>query len=85
VILSYAQPYANHNGGQLAFGSDGTLYIGSGDGGSEGDPQKNGQNLSELLGKILRIDVNQASNNQPYSIPTDNPYYNNTVLLRPYY
>jgi len=78
VILSYAQPYANHNGGQLAFGSDGTLYIGSGDGGSEGDPQKNGQNLSKLLGKILRIDVSQASNNQPYSIPTDNPYYNNT-------
>ncbi len=71
VILRVEQPYPNHNGGQLAFGPDGKLYIGLGDGGSEGDPQGNGQRLDTLLAKILRIDVDAAD---PYAIPADNPF-----------
>jgi glucose/arabinose dehydrogenase len=70
-ILSLAQPYANHNGGLVAFGPDGRLYIGFGDGGSGGDPQGNGQNRGTLLGKLLRIDVDAGS---PYAIPADNPF-----------
>jgi glucose/arabinose dehydrogenase len=70
-VLSIDQPYPNHNGGQLQFGSDGMLYIGMGDGGSGGDPQNNGQNTQALLGKLLRIDVSQPG--QPYTIPRDNP------------
>jgi glucose/arabinose dehydrogenase len=71
VILQINQPYSNHNGGEVAFGPDGYLYMGFGDGGSGGDPQGNGQNTSSLLGKILRIDVD---NGQPYAIPGDNPF-----------
>jgi glucose/arabinose dehydrogenase len=71
VILRVDQPYANHNGGHLAFGPDGYLYIGLGDGGSGGDPRGNGQNPAALLGKMLRIDVNAAL---PYGIPGDNPF-----------
>lgn len=74
VILEVAQPYPNHNGGQIAFGADGYLYIGLGDGGAAGDPQGNGQDTSTLLGSILRIDVSGASEGQPYSIPPDNPF-----------
>ncbi len=74
ILLSISQPYTNHNGGQLAFGPDGFLYIASGDGGSGGDPQGNAQNLNSLLGKILRIDVNQAENGMEYGIPVDNPF-----------
>lgn len=71
VLLQVDQPYANHNGGHLAFGPDGYLYIGLGDGGSGGDPQGNGQKLGTLLGKMLRIDVN---NEAGYVIPKDNPF-----------
>jgi glucose/arabinose dehydrogenase len=71
-ILKIAQPFANHNGGQLAFGPDGYLYVGMGDGGSGGDPFNNGQSLGTLLGKILRIDVRGAAS--PYGIPPDNPF-----------
>ncbi len=71
VLLTIAQPYANHNGGQLAFGPDGYLYIGMGDGGSAGDPHNNAQNPAQLLGKILRIAVRGE---ETYSIPPDNPY-----------
>jgi glucose/arabinose dehydrogenase len=72
IVLGVDQPFANHNGGQLAFGPDGFLYIGMGDGGSGGDPQNHGQNPGSLLGKILRIDV--ESGQVPYGIPPDNPF-----------
>src|SRR5439155_900879 len=71
ILLTVPQPFANHNGGQLAFGPDGFLYIGMGDGDSGGDPGNRAQNLGELLGKILRIDVNGAV---PYAIPATNPF-----------
>jgi len=77
VILTYAQPYDNHNGGQLAFGPDGYLYIAVGDGGSGGDPHGNGQNRSTLLGSILRIDVDNQANGNNYAIPKDNPFARN--------
>ncbi len=73
VIMQIDQPWANHNGGELAFGPDGYLYIGSGDGGWEGDPLEAGQNLSTILGKLLRIDVN-VEDGRPYGIPQDNPF-----------
>ena len=71
LLLTIDQPFANHNGGMVAFGADGMLYIGMGDGGSGGDPQGHGQNLNSLLGKILRIDVDRGD---PYAIPPDNPF-----------
>ncbi|MGV8836218.1 PQQ-dependent sugar dehydrogenase [Cellvibrio sp.] len=74
ILLRFNQPYSNHNGGQIAFGGDGYLYISSGDGGSGGDPQQNGQNTNNLLGKILRIDVNNTSGGRNYAIPADNPF-----------
>ncbi|WP_422105012.1 PQQ-dependent sugar dehydrogenase [Winogradskyella sp.] len=79
IILTYDQPFPNHNGGDLAFGADGYLYISSGDGGSGGDPQDNGQDLENLLGKILRIDVNNSSVSDPYDIPADNPFVGNAA------
>lgn len=76
-ILKVDQPYANHNGGMLAFGPDGMLYIGLGDGGSGGDPQNHAQNMKSWLGKMLRIDVSKATKARPYSIPKDNPKWGN--------
>jgi len=71
ILLTIPQPYSNHNGGTIKFGSDGYLYIGMGDGGSGGDPENRAQNINSLLGKMLRIDVNSGS---PYTIPSGNPY-----------
>lgn len=71
ILLAVDQPFSNHNGGKIAFGPDRFLYIGLGDGGSGGDPQKNGQNKDVLLGKILRIDPNGGD---PYGIPPSNPF-----------
>jgi glucose/arabinose dehydrogenase len=70
-ILSFKQPYENHNGGWLSFGPDGFLYIGTGDGGSQNDPHNNGQSLNTYLGKLLRIDV---SGPKGYTIPSGNPF-----------
>lgn len=71
LILAIDQPYANHNGGLNLFGPDGMLYIGMGDGGSQGDPHGNGQNRNVLLGKLLRINVDRGD---PYVVPAGNPY-----------
>ena len=77
VVLEILQPFTNHNGGMLAFGADGYLYIGMGDGGSGGDPFNNAQNLDTLLGKILRIDIDDTAGGKGYGIPPDNPYAGN--------
>lgn len=75
-LLHIAQPFSNHNGGQLQFGPDGYLYIGMGDGGSGGDPGNRAQNMNELLGKMLRIDVNAAT----YAVPPSNPFVNRSGI-----
>lgn len=74
VLVTIDQPFANHNGGGLAFGPDGFLYIATGDGGGGGDPEENGQALDTQLGKLLRIDVDRRGQRFPYGIPPDNPF-----------
>jgi glucose/arabinose dehydrogenase len=81
-ILTFAQPFANHNGGQLRFGPDGELYIAVGDGGSGGDPEENAQDRTTLLGSILRIDVDNQEDGNNYAIPADNPYAENSQGFR---
>lgn len=83
ILMTFQQPYQNHNGGQLAFGpDDGYLYIATGDGGSGGDPHGNAQNRETLLGKILRIDVDNKDPGLNYAIPPDNPFTGNTEGYR---
>ena len=79
VVISAAQPFDNHNGGCIQFGSDGYLYLGLGDGGAGGDPLKKGQDRTQLLGKLLRLDVSTL----PYTIPSTNPYASSTSGFRP--
>lgn len=76
ILLQIDQPFPNHNGGAVVFGPDGMLYIATGDGGSGGDPQGNGQRLDTLLGKVLRIDVDRPPDGvgEPYRVPADNPF-----------
>jgi glucose/arabinose dehydrogenase len=82
-MVQFMDPYDNHNGGQLVFGpDDGYLYAACGDGGSFGDPECRAQNLRLLLGKILRIDVDNPSGGRPYGIPPDNPFAGNTEGYR---
>jgi glucose/arabinose dehydrogenase len=75
MLLTVEQPFPNHNGGQILFGPDGMLYIGLGDGGSDGDPGGRGQSLTDLLGDILRVDVASGTS---YTIPPDNPFVGRT-------
>ncbi len=78
-LFNFLQPYGNHNGGWIGFReTDGYLYIGTGDGGSGGDPENNGQKLTTMLGKILRIDVNNQDPGLNYAIPPDNPFVDST-------
>jgi hypothetical protein len=81
IILTIIQPFSNHNGGGIAFGPDGYLYIGMGDGGSGGDPEDNGQDPQSLLGKMLRIDVDVADDATLYEIPADNPFVGDNSVL----
>lgn len=76
VVMKIAQPFSNHNGGSIAFGHDGYLYIALGDGGGRNDPLGNGQNLKTLMGSLLRIDVDQQQSGNNYGIPDDNPFLN---------
>jgi glucose/arabinose dehydrogenase/plastocyanin len=82
VLLSEEDPFTNHNGGTLHFGPDGYLYLSIGDGGSAGDPYDNAQDLSTVLGKILRIDVN-VQGGEPYAIPADNPFAGGGIIAEP--
>jgi glucose/arabinose dehydrogenase len=79
-VMTISQPYANHNGGHMAFGPDGYLYIGMGDGGGSGDPGNRAQSLSSLHGKMLRIDIDHWANGKRYSVPSTNPYVGRTGL-----
>ncbi|MEZ4802899.1 MAG: PQQ-dependent sugar dehydrogenase [Gelidibacter sp.] len=81
-LLTYTQPFPNHNGGDMAFGADGYLYISSGDGGDAGDPGDRAQSLTTLLGKLLRIDVDNTSNGNNYAIPSDNPFFGSTTEMQ---
>ena len=80
IILSIVQPAANHNGGNLVFGPDGYLYIGTGDGGGAGDQYRNAQNGQALLGKMLRLDVDHPDGGRAYGVPADNPFVGNPAM-----
>jgi len=81
TLLTWPQPFMNHNGGQLAFGPDGLLYVGLGDGGDGGDPGNRGQDLTTLLGKILRIDVDSTDPGLNYAVPPSNPFFDSAPSL----
>ena len=77
-VLVVAHPFSNHNGGMVEFGPDGFLYIAMGDGGSANDPDRRAQSIDDLLGKILRIDVDRPNGSVPYSSPASNPFFGAT-------
>lgn len=81
IVLRFAQPYDNHNGGKIAFGPDGYLYVSTGDGGAWGDPHQNAQDLTSWLGKLHRIDINSTQKGS-YGIPVDNPWAGNREGFR---
>lgn len=81
LIINEFQPFGNHNGGCIQFGADGYLYVGLGDGGSGGDPGNRAQNLQLLLGKMLRLDIDNAEGGNNYAIPADNPFLGNPDAL----
>lgn len=81
ILMTINQPYSNHNGGDIAFGEEGYLYIATGDGGSGSDPENRSQDLTTLLGKLLRINVNNSGTNPNYAIPADNPFVSNSNAL----
>jgi len=85
ILLEIPQPFANHNGGSIAFGPDGYLYIGLGDGGGQNDPLANGQDRSSLLGSILRIDIDSSTLERKYGIPKDNPLRNDETFRKEIY
>ena len=74
IVYELTQPYPNHNGGKIVFDNDGYLYLGFGDGGSAADPKGNGQDLTNVYGTIIRLDVSQSSAEEPYRIPPGNPF-----------
>lgn len=75
IIITIPHPDSNHNGGTIAFGADGFLYAGTGDGGGANDPSNNAQNINQLLGKFIRLNINPpAGSNAPYTVPADNPF-----------
>lgn len=82
LLLTYEQPFSNHNGGDMIFGPDGYLYISSGDGGDGGDPGDRAQSLNTLLGKMLRIDVNNTNGDTNYAIPPDNPFFGSSSAMQ---
>ncbi|MFQ5771135.1 MAG: PQQ-dependent sugar dehydrogenase, partial [bacterium] len=82
ILMQFSQPFSNHNGGMIQFASDGYLYIATGDGGSSGDPQNNAQNRATILGKILRLDVDNPSGGRNYGIPATNPFAGNSQGFR---
>ena len=79
ILMRVTQPYPNHNAGQLAFGPDGMLYIGWGDGGFKDDPKGHGQNPKTLLGSMLRVSVDPDTSGKPYTVPSDNPFIGNAT------
>lgn len=85
LVMDIPQPDTNHNGGQLAFGPDGFLYLAIGDGGGAGDPDNNAQNRANLLGTILRIDVDNPTTGLNYSIPSSNPFLGNSTIREEIY
>ena len=77
IVYELTQPYGNHNGGKILFDNQGLLYLGLGDGGSLGDPKSYGQDLTNVYGTIIRLDISESSDDEPYRIPPDNPYVGN--------
>lgn len=81
ILIQFNQPYGNHNGGDLRFGPDGMLYFAIGDGGSQRDPERRAQDLSNWFGSVVRIDVSVQGEGRPYGIPADNPFVNDPDAL----